>query len=132
MTRSLYLLALPLLTLAACAPAVPKDGSAGLAETGRRCAFSEMISGYTVDKDTLYLRSGNNVYQVDSTGFCPDLDNGIALGFRSPLGTSQICVGDWIDVIPPANSVASMPCRAKVTKFMTPADLEAMPKKLRP
>jgi hypothetical protein len=132
MSRPLFLALLPLLAVSACAPAIATDSSTSRADTGRRCAFSDTIQGYTAEKDTLYLRAGSQVYKVETAGFCPDVDTGIALGFRASLGSSQICVGDWIEVIAPRTSLATTPCRARVTQALTTDEVKALPKKSRP
>lgn len=132
MSRSLLVALASVLTVAACAPAVTKDGNTSVAETGRRCAFTDTVQGYTVKDDTVYMRAGSRVYQLETAGFCPDVDTGIALGFKPLMGSTQICNGDWVDLIVPSPSSASIPCRAKVEKVLTREEIEALPKNLRP
>jgi len=132
MSRPLSFALLPLVLLAACAPSVAKDETTGRADTGRRCVFIDSIQGYTVKDDTLYLRAGRLVYQLETAGFCPGVDSGIALGFKPNLGSGQVCVGDWIDVVVPSPSASAIPCRAKVEKIMTAEDIAALPKTLQP
>ena len=134
MTRAVSLATLSILglALAACAPTGAKEGQITTSSTGQRCAFAEMVQGYTVDKDTLYLRAGSRVIQVEAASYCPSLDTGYSLGFRPQRGSSQVCVGDWIDVMASGSSIASGPCRAQVSKLMSPEEVAALPEKLRP
>lgn len=132
MTRTLLVALATALSVAACAPAVTEDGTTSVADTGRRCAFIDSVQGYTVKDDTVYMRAGSRVYQIETAGFCPDVDTGIALGFKTLPGSSQICNGDWVDLITPNRSSATVPCRAKVEKVLTREEVEALPKDVRP
>lgn len=132
MTRSLLVALTSVLSVAACAPAGIKDGATSVAENGRRCAFIDSVQGYTVKDDTVYMRAGSRVYQLETAGFCPEVDSGIALGFKTLPGASQICNGDWVDLIVPNRSSASGPCRAKVEKVLTKEEVEALPNNVRP
>lgn len=132
MSRALSFALLPLVLLAACASSGAKDNGARPADTARRCVFIDSIQGYTVKDDTLYLRAGRHVYQLETAGFCPGVDSGIALGFKPNLGSGHVCVGDWIDVVVPSASASAIPCRAKVEKIMTAEEIAALPKPLQP
>ena len=134
MTRAFSLATLSILglALAACAPNGTEEGQIVTSNTGQRCAFSELVQGYTVEKDTLYLRAGRRVIQLEAAAFCQNIDTSYSLGFRPQRGSSQVCVGDWIDIIPSDASMASGPCRAQVSRLMSPEEVAALPEKLRP
>lgn len=120
------------LALTACAPTPSGNTPQRLTEASRRCTFADTINGYSLDGDTLYVRAGSSVFQVDTAQYCPSLDSGMALGIQAERGSSQICVGDWISIHNPSRSAAFGPCRARVAKSLTPEEVAALPAKARP
>lgn len=132
MARPALFALIPVVALAACAPTTPSDRPERLSDTARRCSFADQISGYTSDKDTVYVRSGRQVYKLEAAGACHDLDTGISLGFQTLPGSSQLCVGDWINVITPNTGMSPGLCRARVAQALSPDEIAALPRKLQP
>ncbi len=132
----LSLMALPsvlVLGLAACAPTAQTDAPADRVATARQCVSPEHFSGFTVEGDTLYVRGlGRSVYQVETAGYCPNLTSSLRLGFVPQPGDSQVCVGDWVTLSTGGNSLGTGPCRARVVRSQTEAEVAALPAKMRP
>ncbi|WP_409020010.1 DUF6491 family protein [Brevundimonas vesicularis] len=121
------------LGLTACAPTGQTDVSTNRVVTARQCVSPEHFSGFTVDDETLYVRGlGKSVYQVETAGYCPNLTSSLSLGFVPQPGDSQVCVGDWVTLATAGNSLGSGPCRARVVRSLTEAEVEALPAKTRP
>ena len=131
MSRLAAVAVIPTLMLAACAPTSPADTTKTASETSRRCVFSDLIQGYSADKDTAYVRAGSTVMKLDAAGFCTGLDTGLSLGIKAPMNSGQICVGDWVDVLVPDRGALG-PCRARVEKSLTADEVAALPRNLRP
>lgn len=122
-------------SLAACAPVDGADGNA-VAATPRQCLFQSDIRNFRVSEDgrNVYVRAGRQtVYRLETMGFCPDLENALAIGFKPRGGLSTLCVGDWTQVVPVVGSAPqAAPCSVRMTGALTEAEVAALPSRSRP
>ena len=130
------LAALPLITVAlsACAPST-MTASPDRSSPPRQCVFTDRIDNFRQADDgrTLYLKSRRNeVFEVRSAGYCPDLDTTIALAIQPDAGMSQVCAGDWARILVSGGSGPAQVCRVQVVKRLTTEEIAALPPRSRP
>lgn len=130
------LAALPLaaVLLSSCAPSTTVAGQDRPASP-RQCVFTDQIDNFRQADDgrTLYLKSRRDeVFEVRSAGYCPDLDTTIALAIQPDAGMSQVCAGDWARIVVPGGPGPAQVCRVQVVKRLTAEEVEALPSRSRP
>jgi len=111
-------------------------GDAALSSS-RQCIFTQQIDNFRQGDDgrTLYLKARrDDVFEVRSTGFCPELETTVALAIQPDAGSSRICSGDWARVIVPSGAGAGpgQVCRVQVIRKLTAEDIAALPERSRP
>lgn len=124
---------------ASCAP-TSDAGGAGSMNAGpeRRCFSAEQVRNFRSggDSSTLYVRvMHNDVYELNSSGGCTDLDFAQRLAITPDVGAlagGRICTGDWARITLPASSAPVRTCRARVARVLTEAEVEALPAAHRP
>jgi len=126
-------LSLPLLMIAsACAPGpdmVMTDG------TERACFMSDRIINFRAGQSpSLYVKAlGGDVFELQSTGYCRDLDSSNSIGFSPLTGSSErTCVGDSIDINVSVAGASSNRCRARVVRKLSEEEVAALPSRYRP
>lgn len=121
---------------AACAPTA-SDGSAAGASSQRQCFTADRIQNFRTNANrSLYVRAaGGQVFELQASAGCNDLSSAMSIALSPGNGgIDRLCVGDWTNVAirggvaPPTPS----PCRARVVKALTPAEVEALPARDRP
>jgi len=126
-------LSLPLRMIAAsCAPG-PDMAMAG--GTERVCFMSDRIINFRAGQSpSVYVRAlGGDVFELQSTGYCRDLDSAISLGFSPLTGSSdRTCVGDSIDIDVSVAGASSNRCRARVVRQLSEEEVAALPSRYRP
>lgn len=126
-------LSLPLLMLAAaCAPGPDMVMSDG---TQRACFMSDRVINFRAGPSpSIYVKAlGGDVFELQSTGYCRDLDSAISLGFTPLAGSSErTCVGDPIDINVSIAGASSNRCRARVVRQLTEEEVAALPSRYRP
>ncbi|MDR3514101.1 MAG: DUF6491 family protein [Caulobacteraceae bacterium] len=109
------------------APAKPADKQAG------QCFYANNVNGFNApDNRTVYIRVGvRDVYRLDLMSDCLNLTFRQSLGLRSTPGSSWICSPLDVEVV---YHDVGMRQRCPVTAIhkLTPAEVEALPKKDRP
>lgn len=129
--RAVILIASVAGALAACAP-VPGQG--GGASYDRPCFVSSRVVNFRGGEDrNLYLKLlGGDVYEADTVA-CPDLDYAISLAIVPDTGISdRLCVGDMARVYTPRQTIGPNPCRVRIERRLTEAEVEALPSRSRP
>jgi hypothetical protein len=126
-------LSLPLLMLAAaCAPGPDMVMSDG---TQRACFMSDRVINFRAGPSpSIYVKAlGGDVFELQSTGYCRDLDSAISLGFTPLAGSSErTCVGDPIDINVSIAGASSNRCRARVVRQLSEEEVAALPSRYRP
>lgn len=128
--RSLVLVIAAGSLLAACAPTEGSDLAGGSAAP-RQCFDPEWATSYQQGGDrTIYVRDRTTgpTYELQSIGFCRDIDFASALGLQADVGRT-LCVGDRgrlgvSDVVNPPEV-----CRVRVVRQLTAAEAEALPRR---
>jgi len=124
-------------TIASCAP-VNGGGSSGQTAantTARQCIFQRDIRNFRVSNDgrNVYVRTGmKSVYQLETLGACPDLENALAIGFKPNGGLTSLCVGDWTRIVSAPRDFDNTPCSVRMVKGLTDAEVAALPARDRP
>ncbi|MDP3379125.1 MAG: hypothetical protein Q8S53_12250 [Brevundimonas sp.] len=126
-------LSLPLLMMAsACAPGPDMAMSNG---TERACFMSDRIINFRAGQSpSLYVKAlGGDVFELQSTGYCRDMDSAVSLGFTPLTGSSErTCVGDPIDINVSVAGASSNRCRARVVRKLSEEEVAALPSRYRP
>jgi len=123
-------------TIASCAPVNGGGGGQTAANTSaRQCIFQRDIRNFRVSNDgrNVYVRTGTkSVYQLETLGVCPDLENALAIGFRPNGGLTSLCVGDWTRIVSAPRDFDNTPCSVRMVKGLTDAEVAALPARERP
>lgn len=138
MRRSAVLVWLAALAaLAACAPTAPAGPNAGVARQTlpRQCFDQSQVTNFRQgDTRSLYIRVLNrDVYQISSGG-CLDIDSANTLALTQDFGGSgRVCVGDTVRLYSEGGPrLTNSPCRARIDRKLTEAEIEALPSRQRP
>jgi len=134
MRRSAILVCLT--ALAACAPLAPTgaEGRVGQQASSRQCFFQSQVTNFRPgDTQTVYIKVLNrDVFELTSGG-CSDLDFTNTLAITQQFGNSgRFCVGDSVQLVTSGPSLIHVPCRARVSRQLTEAELAALPSRQRP
>ena len=125
------------LGLSACAPAATTAVAAAAdgENTTARCFRTDNVRNFRADRQSnLYIRSlRNDVFQINTSGGCWDLDSALSIAVTPTLGGSDtVCVGDPVQIIVPNAAPGRRTCRAFVTKSLTAEEVAALPDRARP
>ena len=127
-----------LVLTASCAPTADTAGGGDEgASPASRCFSPSQVRNFRQGgPNTLYIRAtGNDVYELNSSGGCTDLDFAQRLaitGDGASLAGGRICTGDWARITLPASSAPPQTCRARVARVLTEAEIAALPDAHRP
>ena len=127
-----------LVLTASCAPTADSAGGGDEgASPASRCFSPSQVRNFRQGgPNTLYIRAtGNDVYELNSSGGCTDLDFAQRLaitGDGASLAGGRICTGDWARITLPGSSAGVTTCRARVSRVLTEAEVEALPSAHRP
>ena len=125
------------ITLSACAPLSTgsSDVTAAAGERAPRQCFQarQIINFREGDAQQIRLRiQGGDVFELGSAG-CWDLGSATALSVTPTIGGSdRLCVGDTARITIANASLPQGPCLARITRVLTPAEVEALPARQRP
>ena len=121
------LLASVLLAAAGCAQPPTPPHVQQAAATGRQCFHERNLNGFrTVRREREYVDltvSTKEVYRTELFGFCPGVDEAVALGVRS-RGSSWICEGDPVEIDVPGQA-GPRQCPVRSIRRLTQAEIEA-------
>ena len=135
--RCLSILSLAALTAAAaCAPA-PAGGGMSTADRGpRACFVTSQVNNFRAgEEQNLYLRAGRaGVFELETVGWCRDLDWAHSLVIAPEFsGGSRLCTGDRaVIAYRGGGAMPNGPCRARVARRLTEAEVAALPGRSRP
>ncbi|MDK2746826.1 MAG: DUF6491 family protein [Brevundimonas sp.] len=123
--------------LSACAPAATTAVAAAAdgENTTARCFRTDNVRNFRADRQSnLYIRSlRNDVFQINTSGGCWDLDSALSIAVTPTLGGSDtVCVGDPVQIIVPNADPGRRTCRAFVAKSLTAEEVAALPDRARP
>ena len=118
-----------LLAVSACAPA-PGVATASRADASQ-CFQPNLVRNFTAPNDqTLYVRTTDaGVFQID-TPFCRDMTRALSIALEPVAGSSRLCPGDQASLLSPGTG--PQPCRVRIAKKLTTAEIEALPSRDRP
>jgi hypothetical protein len=109
-------------------------GAAGPAPAApqRTCFWNSQVNGFTAPDDhTVYVRVGvKEVYRLDLMGACPNITWNNGIGLESHPGSS-ICSAMEATVITHGPTGPER-CAVSTLTHLTPAEIEALPKRSRP
>ena len=132
MSRLFSLLIVGAVALAGCAPTASTERAESVGPE-RQCLFQDQIQSFRVRDQTIYLRgSGTTVFQLEAAGHCRDLDGAMGLAFLPQGGLTQICTGDWTMIVPSGATPPVTPCRVRIVKKLSDAEIAALPARDRP
>jgi hypothetical protein len=98
----------------------------------RQCFFNQQVNGFTARDDKIVnVRVGvKDVYQLEMLGRCHDINwaEKIALVSR---GGSTICTGLDAEIVSPS-AIGPQRCPVSNIRKLTPAEIDALPKRSRP
>lgn len=122
--------------LAGCAPTGagrPGSGTETPDRAVRQCFRPDQVINFRQgEAQALNLRIlGGEVFEVRSAG-CLDLDRSNAVAILPGVGTGRLCVGDSARIIVQDPTISQGPCLARITRALTPAQIEALPSRRRP
>lgn len=125
------------LAVSACTPV--STGSANLSGSTapRPCFSTDQIRNFRASSDSvLYVRSrgaGQGTYEITSTGGCAglELSNALTVTSVAPTG-SRVCVGDAVNLTTPGSAMMAGQCQGRITRVLTPDEVEALPERSRP
>ena len=123
---------LALIVISACAAGNPSPPKGVAAAEGRKCFWASRVNNFeAVDETHVNIRVGvNDVYQMTMFGPCPDIDWAQRIALRSH-GGSVICTALDAEVITPS-TLGPRRCAIRDIRFLTPAEVSALPPKARP
>jgi hypothetical protein len=97
----------------------------------RQCFYAADVSGFTPAGDgTVYVRAVKDVYAFKLFGPCPDINWTLRLGLVS-RGSDFICSGLDAELIVPSQ-IGRQRCPVQDIHKLSPAEVAALPRKLRP
>lgn len=131
-----FLAAASVVGLNACAPSTESadGGSMAGGQTPRQCFDSDRLTNFTVDDThTVYVEAANrDVYELQIAGGCNQLDSAFGLQITpSTGGSSRLCIGEAANIRAGTTGTTG-PCRARVSRMLTPEQVAALPSRLRP
>lgn len=125
------------LAVSACTPVATSSASLSGATAPRPCFSTDQVRNFRATSDAvLYVRSsgaGQGTYEVTSTGGCAGLDlaNSLSITSVAPTG-SRVCVGDAVNLTTPGSAMMPGQCQGRITRVLTPSEIEALPTRSRP
>ena len=129
---SLLVAASGLVAMTGCAPTTSTEQTASAAPV-RQCVFQDQIQSFRVRDQALYIRgSGKTVFQLETAGYCRDLDTAMGLAFLPQGGLNRLCTGDWTQVVPSGATPPATLCRVRIVKRLSEAEVAALPERDRP
>ncbi|HEY1073318.1 DUF6491 family protein [Brevundimonas sp.] len=129
---ALLVAAAGVVALAGCAPTTAPDRTTSLAPE-RQCLFQNQIQSFRVRDQNIYIRgSGKAVFQLETAGYCRDLDDAMGVAFLPQGGLNRLCTGDWTQLVPSGATPPVTPCRARIVKRLSDAEVAALPERDRP
>lgn len=121
-----------------CAPTSTGGAETPQASTTqpRTCFTVQQVNNFRSGRTgQVFLRVGSNdVYELDGAA-CPDMDNAIRMALvpdSAGLAGSRICADDWARIVVPGTAQPRTVCRVRVSRKLTPAEVEALPAAHRP
>ena len=102
------------------------------ASSARQCFHSRDVNGFKAQDDQhVYVRVGvKDLYEFKLFGRCPDVDWTMRLGLVS-RGGGFICSGLDADLLVPS-PIGPQRCPVREIRKLSPAEVAALPPKLRP
>lgn len=122
---------------AGCAPAggppSPMSASASASASARQCFSQTQVTNFRQGQDQkIYLRMLNRgVFELQSGGCDLGLANAIQISLEHG-GSSRVCTDDTVRILNDGGDLVNIPCRARITRTLTPAEVEALPSRDRP
>ncbi len=136
--RLSFLAVLPLagvlLTGAAPTSAPTLIAPAGDDRPERQCFSVAQVDNFRQARNqTVYVKVRNDdVYALEATGYCQDLDFATRLAIRPQLGASRLCTGDAATIVAPNSVGSANACRVRIVKRLGVEDVAALPDRDRP
>lgn len=128
----LLLVAAGATALSACAP-MTGTKPAETASSGRQCFYADQVDNFRGNNQTLYVRARNkDVFELQTFGFCSDIDFAFGIAFLPNSGINRLCTGDLSRIVIAGGASPRAQCRVQVVKKMTEAEVAALPARDRP
>lgn len=129
---ALLVAAAGIVALTGCAPTASSERAASVAPE-RQCFFQNQIQSFRVRDQDMFIRGpGKAVFQLETVGYCRDLDTAMAVAFLPHGGLNRLCTGDWTQVVPSGATPPATLCRARIVKRLSDAEVAALPERDRP
>ncbi|MGO4411208.1 MULTISPECIES: DUF6491 family protein [unclassified Brevundimonas] len=120
--------------LAGCAPTTSTERATSVGPE-RQCMFQDQIQSFRIRSpdQTIFIRgSGKTVFELETAGYCPNLEDAMGLAFLPQRGLDRLCTGDWTMVVPSGATPPVTPCRVRIVKRLSEAEVAALPERDRP
>lgn len=128
----LLLLAAGASALSACAPTAATDGAKAPSRS-TQCFNTDRVDNFRGNNQNLYVRLLNkDVYQLQTLGYCADIDFAFTIAFLPNAGFDRLCTGDISRILVSGGPTPREPCRVQVIKKLTEAEIAALPARDRP
>lgn len=116
--------------MASCAPSTGPAGPEVAASSGapETCFYTHQIRNFRAGNQTLYIRSqSGQVYEISGAGGCWDLNQASGIALTPFQGGQRLCVGDSATL-----AAGGGTCRVRVSRPLTDAEVQALPRGSRP
>lgn len=128
----LLLVAAGATALSACAP-MTGARPAQTASSERQCFYADQVDNFRGNNQTLYVRARNkDVFELNTVGYCDNIDFAFSIGFVPDAGFNRLCTGDLSRILVSGGTPPRAPCRVRVVKKLTDAEVMALPARDRP
>ena len=107
----------------------PYANQAELAQAGnRQCFYSGQVNGFTpLGDDRVQIYAAGRTFELQTSGYCPDLEWSNQVALRSRAGGSWVCHGFDAEVLVPSRNRGGGVDRCLVTdvRLLTPEQARA-------
>ena len=122
---------------ASCAPTTHMTAAGdGEVRSVTRCFNTDQVRNFrTGNAGQLYLRMRDQVFELNTSGGCTELDIAQRLSitpFGAGLSGGRICTGEWAQITVPGSAPALGACRARVDRVLSEEEVAALPSAHRP
>lgn len=135
LSSCLLTLASGLVALAGCAPPPSDSATVPTSTAERQCLFQNDVESFRVrsSDQTVFVRGiGKAVFELQVSGACRDMDHAMGMAFWPQRGLDRLCTGDTTQIMFSGGTPRATPCRARIVKKLSEAEVAALPERDRP
>ena len=135
LSSCLLTLAAGLAALAGCAAPPSNPAAVPTSTAERQCLFQNDVESFRVrsSDQTVFVRGiGKAVFELQVSGACRDMDHAMGMAFWPQRGLDRLCTGDTTQIMFSGGTPPATPCRARIVKKLSEAEIAALPDRDRP